>query len=123
MKIALGIAGILLGCTMLVGCGEGMGHHGQFAKSPEVSTTQLTSAEVAAPAPKQAARPVSADTYTGEPAATRQLHLLDRNDPYASEPTPLNVKRWMADRTDPYTGEQLDTRRPKIDPASPFESK
>jgi hypothetical protein len=117
MKIALGVVGVALGCTMLIGCGDGLGHHGQYAKSPEnAGTTELTSASTAAPASKQAsARSDASGLYEGAPSAERHLHLLDRNDPYASGEAPVEAKKWMADRTDPWSGEPVAPKRAKVE--------
>jgi hypothetical protein len=118
MKIALGVLGVVLGCTMLVGCGEGLGHHGQYAKTPEnAGTTELTSASVQAPAAKNAAPARSDVAYESGPSASgeRHPHLLDRNDPYAAGASPVDAKRWMADRNDPWTGEAVNTKRAKVD--------
>jgi hypothetical protein len=119
MKIALGVAGVVLGCTMLVGCGEGLGHHGQYAKTPSnAGTTEVTSATVEAPAAKNA-RPAQSDVAYDESAPSasgeRHPHLLDRNDPYAAGNSPVDAKRWMADRNDPWTGQPVDTKRAKVD--------
>ena len=119
MKIALGVAGVLLGCTMLIGCGEGLGHHGAYAKTPaNAVTTELTAASVAAPASKEGRAPSdAAGLYQDGPSASgdRQLHLLDRNDPYAAGSAPVDAKRWMADRNDPWSGEAVSTKRAKIE--------
>lgn len=44
MKLALGLVGVLLGTSTLIGCGPGLGHHGAYAKAP-IGTAELTSAD------------------------------------------------------------------------------
>lgn len=48
MKLCLGLVAVCMGTVLLTGCGEGMGHHGKWAKAP-VSTTSLTSDEIQLP--------------------------------------------------------------------------